>query len=112
MKLLFDANISRRIVPMLNDLFPDSSQVMQLGLTGETPDEVIWDVTKKENFAIVTADSDFVQLSARFGAPPRVIQLERMDYSTAVAASLIRRHAIAIAQLENSERELLVVRRP
>jgi predicted nuclease of predicted toxin-antitoxin system len=96
---------------MLDDLFPGSSQVMLLGFPGETPDEVIWDVAKERDYAIVTADTDFVRLSAQFGAPPKVIRLERMDYSTAIAATLIRSHAVAIAQFEISKKKLLVLRR-
>jgi len=97
---------------MLDDLFPSSSQVMLLGLPGETPDEVIWRLAKEHEYTIVTADMDFVRLSERFGAPPKVIRLERMDYGTAIAASLVRRYGIAIAQFERSEKEVLVLRRP
>ena len=97
---------------MLDDLFHGSTQVTQLGLAGETPDEVIWKLAKEHNYSIVTADTDFVRLAERFGAPPKVIRLERMDYSTTIAASLIRRQAIAIAQCERSEKEVLVLRRP
>lgn len=111
MKLLFDANISRKIVPMLHDLFPGSSQVMLLGLSSETPDKAIWDVAKEGNYAIVTADTDFARLSAQFGAPPKVIELEHMDYSTATAGALIRRNAVAIAQFELSDKNLLILRR-
>lgn len=111
MKLLFDANISRRIVPLIEDLFPGSSQVMLLGLSGETPDETIWEVARESGFTIVTADNDFLRLSAKYGAPPKVIRLERMDYSTQVAAALIRRNAVAIAEFESSKRNVLVLRR-
>jgi predicted nuclease of predicted toxin-antitoxin system len=110
-KLLFDANLSRRIVGMLEDLFPGSQQVTLLGLSGETPDEVIWEAAREGGFTIVSADNDFVCLSARHGAPPKVIWLERMDYSTQEAASLIRRNAVLISQFEKSERRVLVLRR-
>ena len=56
---------------MLEDLFPGSSQVTLLGLSGETPDQVIWDAARNGGFVIVTADADFVRLSARYGAPRR-----------------------------------------
>jgi predicted nuclease of predicted toxin-antitoxin system len=45
-KLLFDANLSRRIVPLLEDLFPGSSHITQVGLAGETPDATIWEYAK------------------------------------------------------------------
>ena len=111
MKLLFDANISRKIVTTLKDLFEGSSHVALLGLSGETPDEVIWESAKANEFTIVTADSDFLRLSAEHGPPPKVIRLERMNYSTRTAADLIRRNAIAISEFEASSRSVLLLRR-
>jgi predicted nuclease of predicted toxin-antitoxin system len=84
---------------------------MLLGLPGEMPDEDIWEIARRANFTIVTADADFARLSAKYGAPPKVIRLERMDYSTELAASLIHRNAVIIAQFEKSKRDMLVLRR-
>jgi predicted nuclease of predicted toxin-antitoxin system len=97
---------------MLEDLSPGSSQVIALGFSGETPDQTIWEAAKSRGFTIVTADSDFIQLSTRYGAPPKVIRLEHMDYSTQVAADLIRRNAITIAEFEKSMENILVLRGP
>lgn len=55
MKLLFDANISRRILPTLADLFPESAHITLLGFSGETLDKTIWEFARQERFAIVTA---------------------------------------------------------
>lgn len=111
MKLRFDANISRRIVPLLADLFPESAHISDLGLSGEAPDSDIWEFAKREGFAIVTADADFIRLVERYGARPQVIRLERMDYSTEEAALLIRRYAVAIAEFEKSTFPTLSLRR-
>ena len=111
MKLLFDANISRRIAPLLQDLFPGSLHISQAGLAGEAPDEVIWEYAGLNQFVIVTADSDFLRLSEQLGAPPQVLRLERMNYSTQLAGDLIRRYAIAIAEFETSMKPLLLLRR-
>ncbi len=46
MKLLFDENLSPRLVSALADLFPESAHVDRLGLGGE-PDPVIWDFAKR-----------------------------------------------------------------
>jgi predicted nuclease of predicted toxin-antitoxin system len=110
-KLLFDANISRRIVPMLADLFPESSHISLVGLSGETPDKTIWEFAKEEGFGIATADADFITLAERHGAPPQIIRLERMDYSTEIAAALIRRYALAITEFEKSARSVLTLRK-
>ena len=111
MKLLFDANISRRIVPLLVDLFPKSTHITLVGFSGETADQTIWEYAEENNFAIVTADADFVKLAERRGAPPQIVRLERMDYPTQVAAALIRRNAVAIVEFGKSARPILVLRR-
>ena len=89
MKLLFDANISRRIIPLLEDLFPKSTHTTLIGLSGETPDETIWKFALANDFTIVTADKDFVRLAEASGPPPQVVRLEKMDYSTEVAADML-----------------------
>lgn len=111
MKLLFDANISRKILRLLGDLFPGSSQTVVAGLSGETPDDAIWEYAKDNAFTIVTADLDFAQLSGKLGFPPKVIRLERMDYSTEVAAEVIRRNAVIITEFYKSSRGVLILRR-
>ncbi len=97
MKLLFDANLSRRIIPLLVDLFPNSAHVSEFGLDGQTPDHLIFECGRENGFTIVTADSDFLELVNRFGIPPKIVRLDRMDYSTKAAEEVIRRNAIALA---------------
>ena len=62
MKLLFDQNISFRLIKRIIDLFPDSKQVRELGLENSTDTE-IFDFAKRNDFAIVTFDSDFCDLN-------------------------------------------------
>jgi len=42
LKLLFDANLSPKLVHRLAELFPDSVHVFDTGLARFTSDEVIW----------------------------------------------------------------------
>ena len=49
MKLLFDENLSPRLVPALSDLFPESAHVDRLGL-GSKPDPVIWEYAKTHGY--------------------------------------------------------------
>ncbi len=74
MKLLLDENLSRRILPDLNKVFPESSQVALLGLN-EASDKEIWEYAKKEGFVIVTQDADFHEFSLLSKNPPLVIWL-------------------------------------
>jgi predicted nuclease of predicted toxin-antitoxin system len=109
-KLLFDENLSRRLVARLADLFPESSHVVLEGLL-QNPDIAIWEYAKARAFAIVTADADFYELSTTFGPPPKVIWLRGCDYPTGVAEGLIRNQAIRITEfLQNEDQGVLVLR--
>lgn len=48
MKLLFDQNISFRILRIISPLFPEAKQIRELGLEGYT-DRQIWDYAKKNH---------------------------------------------------------------
>jgi predicted nuclease of predicted toxin-antitoxin system len=112
MKLLFDENLSRRLVELLQDLFPGSVHVTQVGLSTGTPDNEIWEYARRNGFAIITADRDFVTMSNKLGHPPKVIILENCDYPTSVAAQLISACAIRISEFARTDRSLLILRRP
>ncbi len=110
MKLLFDANLSPKLVGRLRELFPGSAHVFDSGLARSTSDEKIWAYAAAEGFTIVTADSDFFKMAASRGGPPKVVHLENCDYRTAQVESILRRHAIRIAELEHSSRTTLAIR--
>jgi len=74
MKLLFDQNLSRKLVTRLADIFPKSSHVQFHNLT-EIDDSEIWEFAKAQGFCIVTQDADFAERSRLYGAPPKVIWL-------------------------------------
>lgn len=58
MKLLFDENLSHKLVRALEDLFPGSEHVRNLGLKA-ADDHVIWEQAKSNDSIIVSKDSDF-----------------------------------------------------
>jgi len=74
MKLLLDENLSRRIVPAIQDCFPDSTQIVLLNLN-EADDRQIWEYAKQENYTIVTQDADFHEQSMLVGGPPLIVWL-------------------------------------
>jgi predicted nuclease of predicted toxin-antitoxin system len=88
-RLLFDENLSGRLPRILADLFPDSADVLSLGLGGAT-DRVIWDRARDENFVLVTKDEDFQRLSVLLGAPPKVIWVRLGNCAPADVARLLR----------------------
>lgn len=95
MKLLFDQNISFRLVKKLSDLFLGSKQVRQVGLDGAT-DKIIWDYARKNNFTIVKFDSDFFDYAIVHRIPPKIIWLRTGNTSTTKIAELLIREAANI----------------
>ena len=109
MKLLFDENLSRRLVARLADLFPASAHVAHEGLL-QASDRWVWEHAKENQFTIVTADADFYELAITMGPPPKVIWLRGCDYPTAKAEQLLRGQAIRIAEfLKDTEQAVLVI---
>jgi len=62
MKLLLDENLSRRLVPLLHEDFPGSSQVVHLGMESAN-DRQVWERAKSDGYVILTRDADFQELS-------------------------------------------------
>ena len=90
MKLLFDQNLSHRLVQALQKEFPDSRHVREVGLE-EATDAVVWQYAAQQGFAIVTKDADFHQRSFLFGHPPKVVWLRVGNTSTTKIEALLRR---------------------
>ena len=74
MKLLLDENLSRRIVPSLQDAYPGSTQIALLKFN-ESVDREIQEYAKQENYTIVTQDADFHEHSLLAGGPPLIVWL-------------------------------------
>ena len=72
MKLLFDQNLSPRLLDSLADVYPGSSHVRLAGLR-DANDDAVWTYAREHEFVIVSKDSDFHQRSFVFGFPPKVI---------------------------------------
>jgi predicted nuclease of predicted toxin-antitoxin system len=68
-RLLFDENVSPRLVAALVDDYPGSAHVRDVGLRGG-PDARIWDYAHAQGFAIVSKDTDFRERSWK-ARPPR-----------------------------------------
>ena len=88
MKLLFDQNISFRIIKQLDSKLPESSQVRLLGLEN-AEDIEIWEYAKANDFTVVTFDTDFYDFSLIKGVPPKIIWLRLGNASTKNIASCV-----------------------
>jgi predicted nuclease of predicted toxin-antitoxin system len=99
MKLLFDQNLSHRLVQMLGDTYPNCVHVRDIGLNAAS-DTLIWEYAKQHGYSIVSKDSDFRQRSFVFGYPPKVIWIRRGNCSTQAVAQILRSHHQTIMEFE------------
>jgi predicted nuclease of predicted toxin-antitoxin system len=58
MKLLFEHNLSYKLVARLVDVFPESVHVRNVNLH-EADDQTVWEYARANGFAIVSKDEDF-----------------------------------------------------
>lgn len=102
MKVLFDENVSPRLVAALSDVFPESVHVRDIGLARAT-DAAIWAYARERGLTIVSKDSDFHQVSFLRGPPPKVIWIRRGNCSTAEIEALLRSNRTEILAFEVDE---------
>jgi predicted nuclease of predicted toxin-antitoxin system len=95
MKLLFDHNLSPRLVGLLADLYPNSNHLYLIGLDQES-DNLVWEIAKNQDYIIVTKDSDFNELLILKGFPPKVIWIRSGNCSTKTIELLLRNNYEAI----------------
>jgi predicted nuclease of predicted toxin-antitoxin system len=99
MKLLFDQNLSPKLVNRLADLFAGSSHVQSAGLDCASDDQV-WEHARLNGFVIVTKDEDYNNLSVVRGNPPKVIWLQFGNCTTAQVESVFRNRFTEIEAFE------------
>ncbi len=91
MKLLFDENLSHRLITALLTDYPGSQHVREVGLK-DASDAAVWQYAAQHGFTIVTKDADFHQRSFLFGQPPKVIWIRTGNCSTDMIEAILRRH--------------------
>lgn len=109
MKLLFDQNISPKIVRQVEANFPGSKQVRHVGLE-DASDTVIFDFAKMNGYSIVTFDSDFVDLNVIRGIPPKIIWLKTGNLTTKAISFILKKNIKTILKfLKSEEDEILEI---
>ncbi len=96
MRLLLDHNLSPRLVEAIAGAFPGAMHVARVGLA-RADDAQVWAYAKEHAFCIVTKDSDFSDLSALRGAPPKVIWLRIGNCTTDESLQALLRGGPTIA---------------
>ena len=69
MRLLFNNNLSHRLIAELVDIYPNSLHVRDIG-PEDAADTDIWDYTREHGLVIVTKDRDYREMSRVRGQPP------------------------------------------
>jgi predicted nuclease of predicted toxin-antitoxin system len=110
MRLLFDENLSVRLIRILATTYPESSHPELLGLRGAS-DTALWQMAKADGFILVSKDDDFRQRSLLLGHPPKVVWLAIGNTSTQMIADLLTRSVQQIAAFrEDPQASLLILR--
>jgi predicted nuclease of predicted toxin-antitoxin system len=107
--LLFDQNLSPRLIDRLADIYPKSVHVFSLGL-GDAMDIEIWEYAHDNDYMIVTKDADFSELGVIKGFPPKIIWIRRGNCSTQDIETILRENFSAISALsEDAETGILAL---
>ena len=111
MKLLLDENIAPRLASALQDVYPETAHVREVGLKSESDDRV-WAFAQANELVIVSKDSDFRQRSFTLGFPPKVVWLNIGNCSTGYIERLLRdRYNEMLEFGKDLAADLLILRR-
>ena len=111
MRLLFDENLSFRLVDLLAAEFPGSAHVEQ-AIGRSRPDAEVWRHAVANGYAIVSKDNDFRQRAFLSGPPPKVVWLDVSNAGTEQIAALLQSRAAEVNQFGESTQDALLVLQP
>ena len=98
--LLFDHNLSPKLLSRLADVYPSSAHVEALGLA-TADDRTVWEYARRYDYMIATKDADFSELLLLYGFPPKIIWLRRGNCSTRDIEAMLRNSFEAIETLSD-----------
>ena len=108
MKLLFDENLSPRLVELLAADFPGCTHIEFLGMRGAA-DTAVWNYARENGYAIVSKDNDFRQRAFLHGPPPKVVWLSVGNAGTNPIATLIRARSERLRAFDLDAGESLLI---
>jgi predicted nuclease of predicted toxin-antitoxin system len=111
-KLLFDENLSYRLIAQVAAIFAGSEHVDSIGLHGSA-DVDIWNFPRANDFTVITKDDDFRQRSFLSGHPSKVIWLSIGNAGTPlIARILVDRGSLIESFACDPDESLLVLELP
>jgi len=109
MKLLFDQNISFRVLRLLPSNFSDCRHVRSIGLN-DCDDAKIWQFARQNDFTIVTFDADFFDISVLRGFPPKIVWLRTGNLTTSeIAELIILNYSDIVSFIDNADQSCLEI---
>ncbi|MDP1932508.1 MAG: DUF5615 family PIN-like protein [Gammaproteobacteria bacterium] len=108
MTLLFDENLSPKLVSTLADIFPASVHVDRAGL-GSADDNDVWKFAQQNELTLVSKDSDFHEKSLLHGYPPKVIWIKRGNCTNKQIEFLLRSRAEQIHDFINDKEAAFLI---
>jgi len=109
MKLLFDQNISYRILRLLPENFSNCCHLRSVGLLN-CNDVEIWLFAKQKGFTLVTFDADFLDIAILNGFPPKIVWLRTGNLTTPeIADRIILNSSIITAFIDDPEQYCLEI---
>ena len=108
MKLLFDENLSPKLLRLIDSQFPGSIHVRDCGLKGQS-DQAVWEYARANGYTLVSKDSDFYQRSLLTGGPPKLIWLRLGNCTRNQLLAVLLKHEGAIRALESAPESVLLL---
>jgi predicted nuclease of predicted toxin-antitoxin system len=109
MRLLFDQNLSFRLVAQLSVDYPGCEHVRSAGFAAAN-DQDVWEYAAQNGFLIVSKDADFQHRALLYGPPPKVILLRIGNGPTKDIVGLLRsRQSEVLAFAADPNTALLVM---
>ncbi len=108
MKLLFDENLSSKLITKLRFEFPGSQHVLKV-LSAPATDSEIWTYALENDFTIISKDNDFRQRFFVASTSPNIIWLSVGNANTATIEKLLTSNKDRIKALEGNKTSSLLV---
>lgn len=108
MSLLFDQNLSRKLVGLLAAEYPGSQHVDTAGLSA-ADDLTVWHYAAANGLMVVSKDVDFRHLAFVHGPPPKVIWLQVGNGPTTAVAAILRERVADVQEFASEPASALLL---
>lgn len=109
MKLLFDENLSHRLVELLADTYPESQHVRQIGMQSAS-DRVVLGYAELMEMVLVTKDTDFDDLGILRSDTARILRLDLGNCTTDEVEHVLRDIAVDLEGMFEHGRVVAIIR--